>query len=166
MPTRVAILSDTHLRDPGGLPIQAAELIAGADLAIHAGDVSTLRALEEMEQLGTPLRAVCGNVDAPEVAARLPDELRFRVEGVTFGVVHDSGPSKGRLARLRRRFPEARVVVFGHSHMPLVESDGAFQIFNPGSPTQRRRAARHTMGLATVSGDRAELKLISLDDRR
>ena len=65
---------------------------------------------------------------------------------------------------MRKRFPEADAVVFGHSHLPLHEqSRDGFQIFNPGSPTERRRAPRHTMGIATVSGGRVAFELIALD---
>jgi len=78
-------------------------------------------------------------------------------------MVHDAGAAKGRLARMRRRFPDADAVVFGHSHMPLHESDDGFQIFNPGSATQRRRAPRHTMGIAQVTGGRIRFELVALD---
>ena len=78
-------------------------------------------------------------------------------------MVHDAGPAKGRLARMRRRFPEADAVVFGHSHLPLHERADGFQIFNPGSPTERRRAPHHTMGLAEVEGGRAVFTLVELD---
>jgi predicted phosphodiesterase len=70
-------------------------------------------------------------------------------------MTHDGGPAAGRLARLRGRFRDADAVVFGHSHIPLHERDGGFQIFNPGSPTDRRRQPVHTMGLARVGGDGA-----------
>lgn len=162
MPSRVAILSDTHLREPSRLPGQVVELIRGADLAIHAGDVSTVETLEGIEALGTPLRAVYGNVDEPALRERLPEKLNVSVEGIRFSVIHDSGQAKGRLQRLRREFPGADVVVFGHSHMPLHESEGDFHIFNPGSPTQRRRAPHHTMGIATVDGGELALELITL----
>ena len=72
------------------------------------------------------------------------------------------GPAAGRLARLRRRFPDADAVVFGHSHIPLHEREGDFQIFNPGSPTERRRAPRHSMGLARVEGGAIEFELVTL----
>jgi predicted phosphodiesterase len=86
-----------------------------------------------------------------------------KVEDAGIGLVHDAGPAKGRLARLRRRFPEADAVVFGHSHLPLHERAGSFQIFNPGSPTERRRAPRHTMGLARVEQSGIEFELVDLD---
>ena len=77
----------------------------------------------------------------------LPATLELAVGDRTVALIHDAGPSRDRLARLRRRFPAADAVVFGHSHLPLHESEGGFQIFNPGSPTERRRAPRRSMGL-------------------
>jgi predicted phosphodiesterase len=90
-------------------------------------------------------------------------ERVVEVDGARLAVVHDAGPRRGRLARMRRRFPEAAAVVFGHSHIPLHERDGAFQIFNPGSPTERRRAPRHTMGIATVRGGEVRFEHVVLD---
>ena len=79
-------------------------------------------------------------------------------------MIHDAGTSRGRLERMRRAFPEADAVVFGHSHIPLHETHGdGFQIFNPGSPTERRRAPHHTMGVATVDGGRLRFELVQLD---
>lgn len=162
MATRVAILSDTHLRGGRPLPAGAAERIAAADIAIHAGDVSDVEALEAMVALGTPLHAVHGNVDSPQVVKSLPETLSVTVEGVTFAVIHDAGQRRGRLERMCRRFPDADVVVFGHSHMPLHESGGGLHIFNPGSPTQRRRAPSHTMGIAGVDDGSLQLEIVDL----
>jgi predicted phosphodiesterase len=82
-------------------------------------------------------------------------------------MVHDAGPARGRLARLRRRFPGAAAVVFGHSHLPLHERDAdGFQIFNPGSPTERRRAPTHTMGIARVEASAVSFELVDLDGAR
>ena len=121
------------------------------------------RGAEELESYG-PVAAVYGNVDDAEVRAALPAVTSVDAGGVTIGLVHDAGPAKGRLARLRRRFPDADAVVFGHSHIPLHEEDAdGFQIFNPGSPTERRRAPRHTMGIATVADGGVSFELIDLD---
>jgi putative phosphoesterase len=103
--------------------------------------------LYELEALCPVVLGVYGNVDEPELWRRLPETLEVEVGGRTVAVVHDAGPKQGRLARLRARFPEADAVVFGHSHLPLHEEEGGFQIFNPGSPTERRRAPRPSMGL-------------------
>ena len=67
-------------------------------------------------------------------------------------MTHDAGPARGRLSRLRRRFPRADAVVFGHSHIPLLDSDAGFQIFNPGSPTDRRRQRVTRWALPRESG--------------
>jgi len=154
--TRVAVISDTHLSAAraDALPAACRDLIAGADIAIHGGDVSSEEALAAMRALGTPLHAVHGNVDAPALVRELPETLALEVEGARIEVVHDAGPAGGRLQRLRSAFPRADAVVFGHSHMPLLEAEDGFQIFNPGSPTQRRRAPRHTAGIAIADAGR------------
>jgi uncharacterized protein len=161
----IALVSDTHL--PKGsrrLPQRSVELIRGADLVVHAGDWSTMAAVDELRAIGPPVAGVHGNVDSGEVRRALPGELRLDVGGLQLAVVHDAGPRTGRLARMRRRFPDATAVVFGHSHIPLHErGDDGFQIFNPGSPTERRRSPAHTMGLARVSDGEVAFELIGLD---
>jgi putative phosphoesterase len=152
---RIAILGDTHM--PKGareLPGECVEAIRASDLVVHTGDFTGPETLELIESIGPPLVAVHGNVDAPAVVARLPERVSFDGGGeVTIAVIHDAGPRGGRLARMRRAFPEADAVLFGHSHLPLHEqNDDGFQIFNPGSPTERRRAPRHSMGIGRVEG--------------
>jgi uncharacterized protein len=144
----IAIIADTHM--PKGrreLPARCAEKIRAAEALIHAGDFSAASVLEELEALCPVVLGVHGNVDDAELRQRLPESLEVEVGGRTVAVVHDSGPRQGRLGRLRARFPDADAVVFGHSHLPLHEEEGGFQIFNPGSPTERRRAPRTSMGL-------------------
>ncbi len=85
----------------------------------------------------------------------MPETLEIELGERSLALVHDAGPAKGRLARLRLRFRVADAVVFGHSHLPLHEEEGGFQIFNPGSPTERRRAPRPSMGLLSCA--RSEL---------
>jgi putative phosphoesterase len=162
---RVALLSDTHLpRGARRLPDRCVAELRAADLVLHAGDIATVGVLAQLEALGPPVRAVLGNVDEPALAARgVPTELEVDLEGVRLAMVHDAGPAKGRLERLRRRFPDADAVVFGHSHIPLHEQGGGLQIFNPGSATDRRRQPRHTMGLALIASGRIALSHIALD---
>ena len=161
---RVAIISDTHMpRGERRLPVRCVDLMTVADLIVHAGDFSEPSVLGGLEALGPPVSAVHGNVDLSKLSERLPEQLELDLDGARLAVVHDAGPSKGRLARMRRRFPEADAVVFGHSHLPLHEQEDGFQIFNPGSPTERRRAPHHTMGLAESHGGRIEFTLVRLD---
>jgi uncharacterized protein len=159
----IAIISDTHMpRGPRRLPDACVERLQAADLILHAGDVMAEETLAEMEAIGPPLVAVHGNVDTPGLRARLPAVRTLEVGGPRIAMVHDSGPARGRFARLRGRFPDADAVVFGHSHMPLHEQAGGFQIFNPGSPTERRRAPVRTMGMARVEDGRIAFELVEL----
>ncbi len=159
-----AVIADTHM--PKGdrrLPEACVERLLAADLVLHAGDLTSPATLADLERLGPPVAAVHGNVDAPELRRRLPEARIVAAEDVRIGLVHDAGPARGRLARLRCRFPKADAVVFGHSHMPLHEGDDAFQIFNPGSPTERRRASHRTMGVARVEGRALAFSHVTLD---
>jgi uncharacterized protein len=162
---RVAVISDTHMAAGGRrrLPERCVELIRAADLLVHAGDIMSLEALAEFETIVPPVRAITGNMDGWELRARLPDEAELELEGARLAVLHDAGPSAGRLARMRRRFPDADAVVFGHSHLPLHERDGDFQIFHPGSPTERRRSLHHAMGVATIEAGAIEFEHVVLD---
>jgi uncharacterized protein len=159
----IAIISDTHLpRGARRLPAECVARIAEADLLLHAGDFSTLGVFRELEAIGPPVIGVHGNVDSAELRELLPAERIVEAGGARIAMVHDSGPRAGRLARLRRHFgAEADAVVFGHSHLPFHEqAEDGFQIFNPGSPTERRQAPAHTMGVARVDEGRLLFELI------
>jgi uncharacterized protein len=113
--------------------------------------------------IGPPVKSVRGNVDAPELRRELPERLELTLEGVAIGMVHDAGPPQGRTPRLRRLFPEAAAVVFGHTHIPFhATTDDGFQIFNPGSPTERRRAATRSMGIAEVREETIDFRYLTL----
>jgi putative phosphoesterase len=160
----VAIIADTHLpRGARRIPASCLRRLQAADLIVHAGDLTTAAVLEELRGYGE-VAAVHGNVDEDGLRRALPAQLELDLGGWRVGVVHDAGRRLARLERLRRRFPEADAVIFGHSHIPLHETgaDG-FQILNPGSPTDRRRAPHHTMGMATVGRSRLSFELIGLD---
>ena len=160
----IAVISDTHMpRGRRVLPPACVERLGAAELILHAGDVMTAAVLRDIEAIGPPVLAVHGNVDDLELRNSLPGERMVEAEGASIAMVHDAGPRRGRLERMRARFPNADAVVFGHSHMPLHEQAGGFQIFNPGSPTERRRAPGHTMGLARVTAGRLEFELVRLD---
>jgi uncharacterized protein len=160
----IAVISDTHLpRGRRRLPDACVERIRISDLLLHAGDIATPEVLDEIASIGPPVKAVYGNVDAPELRERLPEALSVDADGARIAMVHDAGPARGRIERMRRRFPDADAVVFGHSHISLHEDAGGFQIFNPGSPTDRRRQRHHTMGLADARGGHVAFDLVTLD---
>ncbi|GAA1342510.1 metallophosphoesterase [Catellatospora bangladeshensis] len=152
---KVVVLSDTHApRRWKGCPPAVAEHLRGADLVLHAGDVCVPSVLDELRRYA-PVVAVAGNNDGPEVTAwGAPETVEVDLAGLRVAMIHDSGPAKGRTARMRRRFPTADLVVFGHSHIPLDETGDGVRIFNPGSPTDRRRQPHGTVGLLDIRAGR------------
>lgn len=153
---KVVVLADTHApRRWRSCPPRVAAELRGADLILHAGDVCTADVLDELSCYA-PVQVVRGNNDGADVAAwGAPDTLEIDLGGVRVAMIHDAGPRPGRPARLRRRFPAAGLVVFGHSHIPenQVAADGQ-RLFNPGSPTDRRRQPRGTIGVLDIADGR------------
>lgn len=152
---RVLVISDTHMR-PGltrDLPDVVWAAADDADVILHAGDVVTRELLDALAERA-PVHAVLGNNDTA-LQGVLPEVLELDLAGVAVGMIHDSGPAAGRPARMHRRFPEADVVVYGHSHIPFAGEgvDGQL-LFNPGSPTERRRQPHHTYGLLDLEHGR------------
>lgn len=153
---KVVVVSDTHIR-PGGsrrLPDELYAALADADAVLHAGDVVTREVLDELGGFA-PVHAVLGNNDDGVLAGMLPETLVIELGGVRVGMIHDSGPREGRPRRMRRRFPDADVVVYGHSHIPYCDEglDGQL-LFNPGSPTERRAQPRHSFGVLDLRNGR------------
>jgi putative phosphoesterase len=156
----IAVIADTHMpKGRRALPERCLELLAAAELIVHAGDWSKLEVLEMFEAIGPPVVGVRGNVDDAAIRRRLPERATLEAGGRSVGLVHDAGAKSGRMARMRKAFPGAAAVIFGHSHVPLLARDDAdgFQIFNPGSPTERRRSPVPTMG-TLEAGSRGGLR--------
>ena len=162
---RIAIVSDTHLpRGSRAMPEACMERMRAADLILHAGDFSVASVLEELQALGPPVAAVHGNIDSADVRRVLPERQVVGAAGVRIGLLHDAGPAPGRLQRMRLAFHDCDAVVFGHSHIPLHEELDGFQIFNPGSPTDRRRQPVHTMGEIEALDGRLTWRIITLEN--
>jgi putative phosphoesterase len=156
---KVLVVSDTHLTAAtlDRMPEEVWAMADESDVVLHAGDVvdgAVLTALGERALV----HAVLGNNDR---GIRLPETVQVELGGLTVGMIHDSGPRAGRERRMARRFPEAGVVVFGHSHEPLVRpgEDGQLLV-NPGSPTQRRRQPVHTVARLEIAGGTAEAEIV------
>jgi uncharacterized protein len=152
---RIVVLADTHApRRWRACPPQVAAELRGANLILHAGDVCTASVLAELAQYA-PVVAVLGNNDDPDVAEwGAAPTAELTLDGYRVAMLHDSGPSAGRLARMRRAFPGADLVVFGHSHIPIDQSGYGLRIFNPGSPTDRRRQPHGTLGVLRIADGR------------
>lgn len=159
------VLADTHLRPDRkrDLPDEVWVAAARADHVLHAGDVVTGDLLERLAA-HAPVHAVLGNNDGSLVGS-LPERLELELAGVQVAMVHDSGAAKGRERRLHRWFPEADLVVFGHSHLPLdVVGEEGQRLFNPGSCTERRRAPRRTYGWLDLHAGRVRIhEVVSID---
>jgi uncharacterized protein len=144
----IAIFGDTHMpRGSRRLPHACAELLAQAELIVHTGDFTGLGVLRALQRFSAQVTAVHGNMDEPELQTLLPETAVVEAGGVRVGVVHDAGPRAGRHARLLARFPGCDLIAYGHTHRPEVTRVGDVWIVNPGSPTERRRAPRHTLAV-------------------
>ena len=154
------VIADTHIpRRARVLPENLLPHLEWADLILHAGDLMDPALLQRLAAYA-PVLAVRGNLDPPE--AKLPDVLEFEFGDVNIAMIHDAGPKKGRRNRMRRRFPEARVVVFGHSHIPWLEDEEGLLLLNPGSPTDRRRQPEHTFALLRVEDGEVRAEVLTL----
>jgi len=158
----VIVLADSHLAGGiGQIGEQVLGAVATADVVLHAGDITSQRALEELEAMAETY-AVLGNNDHYLVGT-LPESRILDLEGVRVALVHDSGRTKGRPARMHRRFPDADIVVFGHSHVPTNEVGVQRQVlFNPGSATQRRSQPHRTFGRLRLAEGRIQTHQIEL----
>ena len=160
--TTVAVISDTHLpRGRRTLSAACVEVLAAADLILHAGDVTRAATLDMLSELA-PVEAVHGNVDEPALQALLPAQLVVEVDAVRIGMVHEPGPADGRHARLVARFPGCRAVVNGHAHMPELVRHAGVWILNPGSPTERRRAPYRSLIVLELDGVVLAPRLVAL----
>jgi putative phosphoesterase len=161
---RVVVLADTHApRRWKSCPPRVADVLRGADAILHAGDVCVPSVLDELAEFA-PVHVVAGNNDGPDVVAwGAPETLSLDLDGLRVGMIHDSGNKVGRTARMRRRFPAADLVVFGHSHIPLDETGDGVRIFNPGSPTDRRRQPHGTVGVLDIAaGELRSVRLVEV----
>ncbi len=164
--TSLVLLADTHVpkRAPD-LPPEAWEAVDAADLVIHAGDWVDVATLDALESRARRLVGVYGNNDGPALRARLPEVARVEVDGVSFAVIHETGPAARREERMAAAFPDVDVLVFGHSHIPWdTVAPGGLRLLNPGSPTDRRRQTVATFMTATVRDGRLDdVRLVPID---
>jgi putative phosphoesterase len=162
--TRLLLISDTHI--PGRarrLPDAVLREADAADLVIHAGDWVSAAVLDELETHAEVL-GVFGNNDGADLRERLPEVARRVIEGVRFGVVHETGPSARREQRMDAAYADVDVLVFGHSHIPWdTPTPGGMRLLNPGSPTDRRRQPHHTLMTALADGgELRDVRLVTL----
>jgi putative phosphoesterase len=152
MSTRLLLLADTHLpKRAKDLPDEVWRAVDEADLVLHAGDWVDVALLDALQSRARRLVGVAGNNDHGVLRDRLPELAEVEVEGVRFGVVHETGQAQGRELRCEAAYPDLDVLVFGHSHIPWdTTTPRGLRLLNPGSPTDRRRQPFCTYMTATV----------------
>lgn len=160
---RAVVVADTHIPDfAKGLPGELFRPLATADMILHAGDVTSPQLLDELGDFA-PVVVALGNGDGNDIRAwGAKEEVTLELEAVRVAMVHDSGPKRGRADRLRRRFPEANLIVFGDSHIPVDEQAEGIRLFNPRSPTWKRRQPGPTYGLLVIEGQKCRSRIIPL----
>ena len=156
MSLRLLFVSDTHVPQRArALPDQVWAAVDDADVVFHAGDWVSAELLDMFEQCSRQLVGVYGNNDGSDLRQRLPETASATLEGVRFSMIHETGPAKGREERCEALFPDADVLLFGHSHIPWdTTSAGGLRLLNPGSPTDRRRQPVCTYLTAVVGNGR------------
>ena len=162
MTLRLLLLADTHVpKRAKALPDQVWSAVDTADVVFHAGDWVTSDLLDQMEGRARRLVGVYGNNDGADLRLRLPEIARLELDGIRFAMIHETGAAAGREARCQAKFPDADVLVFGHSHIPWDSTaPSGLRLLNPGSPTDRRRQPQRTYMRAVVESgklDRVEL---------
>ena len=166
---RVGVIADTHIQDARGtIPAEVLAAFEALDCILHAGDLTCRAVLDRLRALA-PVHAVQGNVDSPELAARLPESLELDLDGAIVGLTHGHlGRAATTPLRALERFRATRglrAVIFGHSHEPCNELRGELLLFNPGSPTQPRRHPRPSFGLLEIEDGVVRGRHIYLDRR-
>ncbi|MBT2531494.1 metallophosphoesterase [Arthrobacter sp. ISL-48] len=165
MPLRLLLISDTHVPTRARiLPAQVWTAVENADVVFHAGDWVTADLLDEFERRSRRLVAVFGNNDGPDLRRRLTENVAVTLHGMNFAMVHETGPAKVREERCDEAFPDADVLVFGHSHIPWdTTSARGLRLLNPGSPTDRRRQPVCTYMTAVVdAGQLLNVELVEV----
>jgi hypothetical protein len=160
---RLVIVADTHVpRRAKDLPAEVWAAVEQADAVLHAGDWIDVALLDELERRSRRVIGVHGNNDGPALRGRLPEVARATLGGVRFAVVHETGGSQGREQRAVTAYPDVDVLVFGHSHIPMITALDGRRFLNPGSPTWKRRALAATCAVLTIDERRTRIRLVDL----
>lgn len=160
---RIVVISDTHIPVVAReLPVQIIEELKKSDLCIHAGDIVDIKTAEEIEKY-TPLKAVYGNMDYPQVQKKFPSQQIFSVEKFKIGVIHGGGAPFNITERIKKSFSQdLDLYIFGHTHKPYdkIHEDKIF--FNPGSPTDKFFTSSNYYGIIEIEKDKIERRIIKI----
>lgn len=161
--TKVGVLSDTHIYTGEELPKQLLRALGGVDLILHAGDLVKLVVLEELKKIGPEVKAVCGNMDQPDVKRALPEKEIIQINEFRIGLTHGRGAPFNLMQTVKERFYNDGVdcIVYGHSHSPRNEIHQGILYFNPGSPTDKFFAPYNSYGILEID-KKIEGKIIKI----
>lgn len=159
---RIGVLSDTHIPQRGArLPDTVLRHFEDVELILHAGDLSTLAVLDQLSAYA-PVEAVQGNIEQHEVVMKLPIKRTLVVGGCEIGLTHILGERRHYARNARREFLTARVVLFGHSHIPWLEDANGLLLLNPGSAMDCRQQPRCTIALLTITNGEPSAEIIPI----
>ncbi|MBT2710898.1 metallophosphoesterase [Pseudomonas sp. ISL-84] len=159
-------MSDTHMpKKAKKLPSVLMRELNGCDLIIHAGDWQTIDVYHEFKTFA-PVEGVYGNTDSEEICGLFRESLLLEIKGYKIGVVHGHGQGKTTEKRSIAAFGNERVdcIIFGHSHIPVNKDESGLTLFNPGSPTDKRRQPQYSFGIMEIE-DKMHLRHIFYDSK-
>ncbi|WP_379132626.1 metallophosphoesterase family protein [Paenibacillus sp. sgz500958] len=153
---RVGVVSDTHMsRMSKALPQALIEEFSQVDLILHLGDWVVMEVYEQLSALA-PVEGIAGNNDGEEIIRRFGERKVIELDGIRIGMVHGHTPysGKGTDGNALKAFAgiELDCILFGHSHQPLIRNESGILLFNPGSPTDKRREPLYSFGLLEIGG--------------
>lgn len=157
---RIVVVSDTHMpHSAKTIPDKLKKALVKADCILHAGDWCTMDVVRAFEAYA-PVEGVAGNNDGRDLAERFGLRKRLELGGVRIGIVHGHGYGGTTESRALQAFrnDQVDVILFGHSHVPLVRREGNVLLFNPGSPTSKRKQPRHSFGVWDIEDGRLRTK--------
>lgn len=154
---KIGIISDTH----GLLRAQVFDVFQGVEHILHAGDVGDPGILTELAAIA-PVTAVWGNVDGMDLRARIPEVARLELGGVRIVILHGMQLGSPTPQKAAAAHPDAGLVVFGHSHRPIIQQAGPTLAVNPGSAGPRRFKDPVTVAIAEIENGTVQARLIDL----
>ncbi len=153
---KIIVVSDTHMTQRSkGLPARLLEELPGADLILHAGDWTDWSVYEALAAYA-PVEGIAGNNDGEDIVSRLGYEKLIEVEGKRIGMIHGDGFRGTTEQRALKAFADQQVdcIVFGHSHVPLLDEVNGIMLLNPGSATDKRMQQQYSFAILTVHADK------------
>lgn len=150
---KIGVVSDTHLSDRREirLPRELLAGLTGVDLILHAGDWVSPLVVEELAKLA-PVEGIAGNNDGLDIVNRFGYKKIVEAAGIRIGLIHGDGYGKTTERRAFDAFEgqDVQAIVFGHSHIPYLEQKAGILLFNPGSPTDKRRQPLYSYGVMDI----------------